>query len=383
MINEFVKVKVGWSNSTFLFYLAIVLISYILAIIASQLKGKGKYGRIGCKLILTLIYTTLFIVKAFSTTGRDLRTGYYINFLSATSWNEYADKTVEPGFRLLMILARNISNSYATMLILVAFITLFPVCYLTCKYISDIDIPSSVLMYTSLFYIQSFSPLRNYLAVSISLFFFYWLAKKKYLKSILFIFFGMLFHTSVMFLFAIFIFMLLKRINKRQIVLFSTGIFILAIVLKNIISALFTGRYAIYSYSDSIQIGFQQFIYYIPLFAIYFISEKNVNTSIKALGTNDCNYISKLCFSYITIGFLFGLLGYVISIFGRTQALFLPLVFIIPYCINKIKKKNRIAYYTICICVLVYSCFRFYIYLSEYCELEYIMPYSTWTGLVI
>ena len=101
-----------WDIKTFVFYLSIIIISYILLSLVPNYRvsihGWNSKSRKKYPLGIILVCIMLMIVKGLCIGARDVRTGYYFNFISATSFNNYRDNSVEIGYRLLMIIIRNI-----------------------------------------------------------------------------------------------------------------------------------------------------------------------------------------------------------------------------------------------------------------------------------
>ena len=80
------------------------------------------------------------------------------------------------------------------------------------------------------------------------------------------------------------------------------------------------------------------------------------------------------------MGASFGMLSYVISIFGRFQTVMLPLVVILPYYMKNIGvgDKERKAVNT---GIFAFYCIaRFYIYIFQYYIVEGLMPYTNIWG---
>ena len=134
-----------------------------------------------------------------------------------------------------------------------------------------------------------------------------------------------------------------------------------------------TERYYIYGAMDSVHIGLEQIVYYSPLFVVYFLTKKyDINRTF-----------SKASFSYLATGFCYGMVGYIIPIFGRVQAIFLPIVIIVPYYIRLFNIKHPKYKRLINTLVLIYCIARFVIYITQYYVLEDLMPYTTFGGWII
>ncbi len=374
---RFTDIIVEWSTRTFLYYLAIILGSYLIAYGFKNKNIRWGYGKekkypVG----LLIVAIILLAVKCFNTTGRDLRRGYYSNFLSATSMAAYRDQTVEPGFRLLMVAVRVLTNNYAVFLFIVGLLTVIPVVHFIHKYRDKIDVPIAVLMYTSLYYINSFSACRQYLAVSISLFVFDAIIEKKPYRALAWIVVASTVHVTCLILVIPYMLCFAKMLSKKLIVI-SALVCIAAFYFgRNSISAFLGGmeRYDIYSVNQQVRFGFEQIVYYAPLFLLIYLCRKRIE---------DKGFF-KISFIYLTTGFTFGMLSYILPIFGRMQAVFIPIVLIIPYYIKSYKLHCRRSKRQVTSVVVLFYCIaRFVIWIVQYYSLEDLMPYSNVFGMII
>lgn len=373
---KFTVINIDWYKSTFIFYLSIILGCYLITVLAKRkrilfARNLGIYTYVWSFLV-TII---LLFVKGFGTTGRDLRSGYYYNFLSATSLKEFHDQSIEIGYRILNVIVYFISNKYWFFVFIVSLLTVYPVIKVINKYSNKLDIPVAILMYTSIFFVNGFSPLRMALAATLALYAFDAMVENKPLKALCWIIISSCFHITVLILIIPYFFSMAKNFDRKMIIL-SLIIFFIAVYFGRNNITLFMSeseRYYLYSNFEHIHIGLEQFVYYIPLFLLFFYGQKNDND----------RQFARVSFSYIAMGLFCGLLGYIISIFGRLQALFLPLVIIIPYYCKLYKerfpKKKKLLNFL----VLFYCIARFVIYITQYYNLEDLMPYTNIFGWII
>ena len=363
-----------WDIKTFVFYLSIIFISYILLSLVPNYKvsihGWNSKSRKKYPLGIIIVCIMLMIVKGLCIGARDVRTGYYYNFISATSFNNYRDSSVEIGYRLLMIIIRNIFgiNGYPVFLIITALFTVFPIIYIINKYKTTISAPFAILLYTSVFYYPGFSLNRMYLAASIGLLAFDAMIERKEWKSFFLILIASSFHITSMILFIPFFLILFKKIGRKMA---ATSLISMVAVIyfgrKSFFSLIgSTSRYAIYGYAESVHIGLEQFIYYIPFGILIFLCHRKRKEIKKEY---------EYPFVVITLtGFAFGIIGYIVPIFGRIQALFIPLILVGGYYSKLLmnKKSRRIILKTL---AFSYCIARFYIYISQYYNLDDMMPY--------
>ena len=164
--------------------------------------------------------------------------------------------------------------------------------------------------------------------------------------------------------------------SKRLLGFCLVGMFIVIYISRtNLISLFSSGnsRYEIYNAFDSVKFGFQQPVYYIPLFLIFYFGRK--------LETN--KNFERISFSFLSTGFLFGMLGYVIGIFGRFDILFVPFVIIISHYCMLIKKHYPKYRIIINLAMIVYCIARFIIFITDYYNSQDLMPYTNIFGWVV
>ena len=272
---NFPQVKTDWYLSTFLFYLFIIFAVYILSFSTTNMKIIG-FRRKKYDVWSLLVGIILIFIKGFGTTGRDLRTGYYNCFIKATTWNNFPDNTVEPGYKLLNVIIRNLTDEYWIFVLIISLITILPVIHFLKKYKEKIDLPTALLMYCSIFFFNTFSPLRMCVAASLGLFAYDALVEKKTKKALVWIIVASTFHTSALILFVPFFFSQIKWMNKSIIFISLASLFLLAYIGRNSFTEMMVRneRYYIYQSFSTVDIGFEQFIYFIPLFFILFFGRK-------------------------------------------------------------------------------------------------------------
>lgn len=363
-----------WSNYTLLLYLSIIASCYIICILCKDQYIKITVYRNKIQVSLILIGLILLFFKGFGTTGRDLRTGYYMNFLSAISMDNFRDKSTEIGYRILNVMVRNFTDQYWIFIFIISLLTIIPVLKIIKKYWSRIDDSLTILLFVSVFYISGFSTFRAYLASSIALFAFDAMIERKATKAFIWIIISMCFHTSMAFLFIPYIFCFFKIFNKRIVIFSLITLFFVFYIKRNSLVSILSGseRYYNYGLADSIEFGFEQIAYYLPFFIILYLGKKD----------REKNFF-KVSFIYLSTGFCFGMLGYIIPIFGRTQVIFLPIIIIAGYYLKFLKGKY-IKYKWLINCVAISYCLaRFWIYIYQYYNLDDIMPYTNIFGWIV
>lgn len=372
----FTPVKIDWSIRTLILYLLIIVGCYgsvnilknKVLIINTYRKKKVTFGFLFAAIVLIFF-------KGFGTTGRDLRAGYYNNFLSAISLSKFYDYTVEFGYRLLNVIIRNFTIKYSVFIFVIGLLTVLPVIYMIWKYREKIDVSAALLFYTSIFYFPGFSILRAYLASSMSLIAFNAMVEKKIGKAFIWLCIAISIHRSMVFLMVPFFFIVFDKINKKMIVCCLILFFAFVLIGRGILANYFANseRYSLYSIESVMDIGMEQFIYYIPLFILLYLGKDGESNPV----------FFRVSFCYLTSGFTFGLLGYVIPIIGRVQYAFLSFVIILPYYIRLIKIRYSKYKYLLDSMVAFYCIARFLIYIVQYYNLDDLMPYTNIWGWLI
>lgn len=360
-----------WSNPTFYFYIFIGLFSFFISNIGvKKVKLGNKNHIIPFGLILESMI--LILVKGCAGVGGDMVGGYQYNFWNSASLNTFPDKTVEIGYRILNVIVFNIFHNYTIFLLIVSVMTVLPVSWIAWKYRDIFDINIIMGLYACIWYIQSFSLIRIYLAASIALIAFMYEIEDKALKSLIWILIAALFHLTALVLIIPWIIKFGKVFNKS---FYFVGLCILVILIylfRAQIVALFGGRYAIYNLASG-DIGMEELMYYFPIFILIYVSHHNIRNN----DMTDSMYLIGTAYTFTGLGA--GIIKYAISIIGRMQALFVPVAFITSYYF-KMMKKNRRTYIFLKIIIVIYGLLRLVIYLKEYYNLDNIMPYTVFWG---
>lgn len=380
----------NWRTSTAVFYALLCLMSYIIPLIFRYIQNDnvqiGNYRISRPRIALTKTYrkktgkgsskkkiyfdvlivgVMLLCVKGFLACGVDIIGGYKLNFETASSLSSVYDQSLEIGYRLLNVIVYNIAHDYRVFIFVCAVITLAPVLYLVNKYHETIDVPATLFLYTSIFYFQGFCILRLYMAASIGLLSADYMRQNKPYKALLWLVIACLFHTSAFCLLLPYILLFFKQIDKKLAVVCMAAVFGAIYILRDSFSVLMTGRYAIYEIPEDAEIGFQQFAFFIPIYLLFILCHRIQRDKEE----------SRFAVVYTTAGFVMGLIGYLITIFGRTSGLFIYLAFIIGIYTKKTKNIQKKMGIILDILILAYGFLRFWIYLSGYYVSEGIMPY--------
>lgn len=369
----------GWDSATYWLYIAVAA----LAMFLSWLSFVGEEKRALSKprktpFILAMAVLTLF--KGFCASTTDVKSGYYYNFMSATSLDSFRDHTTEPLYQVLNILVRNVTSDYGAFLMVMAAITIAPVGYVIWKCRSHINVPFAVLGYSLVYLVTGMSALRQFVAVSFVLLgAYYWVFGRKRL-AVLWLMAALGFHASALVALLLYVLLFFHDHIKTQVMI-SVAVVAAFIAGRTVIETLFVGRYESYSAFESVSFGIAVVLKYLPLallilFVLQNDPEKRVNLhngSFSVLGL--CS--SALCFSVVLC-----LLGYVISIFGRAEPYSVPLVIVLAYLVRRCEERR---YFRLPVKYLLalYFVFRLTVHMNDYYLLETLMPYSTLFGLSI
>lgn len=364
-----------WSNNTLLLYLLIICFSFILGYLSNKEKIYDKYGKKQLPFCLTIVFIILCFFKGFGCSGTDLNGGYKIYFNSATSFNAVADPTVEIGYRVLNVIIRQFTSNFQILVLIVTVLTLLPVFWFIWKYRDKVDISVLLLLYVSIFYFQSFSLMRIYLASSFGLIAFDAMISKKKIRALLFIILANLFHVSTIILFVPYFVLLFRQKNNNKVMFVTCLILVLALVaLRNSFQAFFTGRYSVYSVSSGNGgLGIAQLFYISPFFFLSFWGNKYMRDK----------KITNIFMAYILCSFAVGTLSYFIDIFGRMQIVFLPLIYIGARYSKIFEDKYPKLKKWLLLCWVMYAMIRFFIYIYGYYSLDGIMPYQNCFGWIV
>lgn len=369
---EITSIIADWYISTLFFYVTIIILGYLCACY-----GKNKIikiGKVRSHLDIVLLGILMLAVKGFSITGRDIRAGYYYNFVTARTLGSIYDQSLEIGYKVLNVIIYNLTHNYYVLIFVVAVLTISPFLYLLNKYRNEIDTPLVVLAYLTIYFFSGFSPIRNFLAASIAMLVFDAICEKKKWKAIFLLLISISFHTSMVILLIPYFFCFARKLQKKEIFAMLGLIFITIFTGKNWIFGFFMGsdRYSKYANTTFSGFGLEQIAYYLPIFYLIW-KTRNIAE----------NYRTRVSISYAFTGFVFGMLGYVVTVFGRTQTAFMPLVFVIGYHFKMIESNRIKNKYILMLFMTIYCAVRFWLYISQYYNLEDIMPYTNIFGMTI
>lgn len=329
---------------------------------------------------LFLSFLVLWFASAFADCGTDRAT--YGTIFSNISLSDLLSGWQEPGFIVFNMFFRIFGDDPRIIYIAISTLTLFLFYRTWYVFRDDISIGYAVLAYGTLFFVQSLSLMRIYLASAILFCGISLLRTRRYINCSLLIILATLIHYSSLVMFLPLVIVILLENHKYMqyvhviaviIGLFGIGVILIigSPILQNItIFARFQRYLENVSFSS---IGVMQFIYNIPICVLAFLTMRYIDVQEK-----------RIMIAYTGSAFLLSILSYGIQVLGRTLSLFSILyMFIIPECMNRLKahlwkgnSADKRIYILINFLCIAYFVLRFVIYLGEYQELDAIIPYK-------
>ena len=325
-------------------------------------------------------FMILWFVSAFADCGTDRAS--YGSIFSNVSLADLLSGWQEPGFIVFNMFFRIFGDDPRIIYIAISTLTLFLFYRTWYVFRTEISIGYAVLAYGTLFFVQSLSLMRIYLASAILFCCISFLKSRRYISCSLLIILATLIHYSslVMFL-PLAIIILLENHKYMQyvhVIAIIIGLFgiggILIIGSPILQSIVIFARFQRYLENISFSsIGIMQFIYNVPICVLVFLTMRYIDIQEK-----------RIMIAYTGSAFLLSILSYGIQVLGRTLSLFSILyMFIIPECMKCLKahfwkdnKIDKMFYILISFLCVVYFVLRFMIYLGEYQELDAIIPYK-------
>lgn len=377
MLENIYNVEGGeWDYSTFLLYLGLSILSFIIGrqaqnskvLVISTVQNVYRPKKHINYFWYLLLFGLLFIFLAFRDVGSDLPTYREIFFYSNTDYSKTYG--IEPGFVLLNKIIRLCTSDETIGIMILSLLSILFVYKIVEYYADNIDLSLSLFAFVSMFYFQSFNLLRIYMVSYFLCFMFRYILNGKILKYCLCVLCCVLFHySSILMLLPVFYYYVYCRSKK----LFWLGILLL--IVGFVISLQYLSvlnvfeRYSSYMNNEvNDSLGFGQISFHLPLFLLYFHLKKSVNKTP----------FLDLFFVYTLFSLIYGMMGYKILMIGRVSVYFIVIyVILIPSLLRTLKENNNQNYYFIKFLYILYIFFRLHMYFTEYLYLDKIMPYKS------
>jgi transmembrane protein EpsG len=340
-----------WDIFTLFLYIGIIILTYFTSffVLGRSRQSQGFTINVGPLFSLFFIF---FIFSALRMVGTDYPT-YQEIFQVSNNNLESSIFGIEPGFLFLNRLIRFFTDDSRYFFAIISFLTTLFIFLGILKFKGIMNIPFSILFYSTIFYFQSYSLIRAYLASAILLYGFYFLVTKRYtIFSIIFLITCTIHYSTLLLVPALVGLFLYKRGG----LVFYLYLFIFFLIMYNSIDSLvifnFTERYDNYieNIDKSARVGFAQFFLYTPVLWIIRRAKRNLSISTNLL------LIAEV---FVWFSLVYGIMGYWIPTIGRVNYLVtFPFIIFIPVYLNYIRFHK---YY-----FWVYSFFIFYITVRLY-----------------
>lgn len=305
--------------------------------------------------------------------------GYdYYGYMAATQHQvaEYSIERFEPLSRLLIEIGYH--THYQVFFVLCAFLTIYPL-YRACLKLSINPAYSLVVYFLfPMFYLESFSIVRNAIAYSFALYSFVLLTDKKLLRSLLMIAIAIMFHKSAAIAVLIYPLYFLRLNFKINLIVYVASFFISQLVMRIV------GNYAdaislladIEHYADTARTGGGTMTYIVNAIAIFnFVIWKKLE------GTNPIN--SKFLTLSCAGVFLWNVFLHIDSTIALRLGTFflIYIIFLVPQykCVFKIRYRKLASVCIYCFFLVLFMS-SFYLCISSYLKNHERMgnlPYQT------
>lgn len=327
------------------------------------------------KTCLFMSFFILWFFSAFADCGAD-RPAYRTIFLESTVASVF-DGWQEPGFVIFNLFFRLFGDNPQIILIAISTVTLALIYWTLYDLRGEINTGYAVLIYGTLFYVQSLSLMRMYMAAAILFWGVRYLKQEQYWKYGVVILGATMIHYSTLIIImpvVLIYFLYTRKYNFAThllvIVSVMCGAFLILSVCAPLLSSISVfARFQRYLENVSFGgIGVAQLVYNLPMCLVILAAYDKIR-----------DHYRRLFCSYMACHFFIAMLSYVVTILGRALSLFSVLyLFIIPCCIRIINQKIERKRYRILFhfCVLAFFIFRFLNYIGEYAFIDAVIPYK-------
>lgn len=386
MLSGFAELMTNRYHASHIFiYICIIGASVFFAFLSQLdlcklkgIKGTKRQKQIECYFQRSCLFMSFFILwffSAFADCGAD-RKSYQRIFLESSLASVF-DGWQEPGFVIFNLVFKLLGDNPKIILIAISTVTLALVYCTLYDLREEINIGYAVLIYGSLFFVQSLSLMRIYMAAAILFWGVRYLKKEQLGKYAVVIFIATMIHYSSLVIVlpvVLTYFLYTRKYNfSTHLLVISIGMctafLILSICAPLLSNISIFARFQRYLENISFSgIGVAQLVYNLPMCFLIFLIRNKLNDSYKRL----------FC-SYMSCHFFIAMLSYVITMLGRAISLFSILyLFILPYCIRAMNQEIKKKHYFIIFNILVlgFFLFRFLNYIGEYAFIDVVIPYK-------
>lgn len=334
-----------WDIPTLSLYLFIIFSTYFISFFIIKFRF-SPYGNQINYVSLFSIFLLFWIFSAIRIIGTDYPV--YEEIFNASNSVDRYDYGIEPGFLWANRFVRFFTSDSRVFFATVSFTTILLVFLALIRYKTILNLPFSIFVYSTLYYFQSYSLVRIYLASAILLFSYDFLITKRYfIFFFLFLISSSIHYSTLLLLLPIFgLFLYEIRKSFFYIYLFTLSFFLYVFLDHLAIFNIFD-RYSGYieDINSSSKFGIGQIFFNGPILAMLIVARKDRTVSDRFIDVT-------IVFTWFCL--LFGTLGYWIPTIARVNYLItFPFILFVPIFLKSIRNKWKL--------ILVYSFGFFYL----------------------
>lgn len=258
----------GGNLTTSMLYVGMSIFAVLsIFIFANNNNSKTKNIRIQGIVVVLALWIFMAIMAAFRAPSVGYDTYEYIlrfenyNFGVKYNWgNAFQLKGVEPGYFFITVFIHSLTKDYHVYFLVIYLTIAGSFCYFTCSlYREFVEVfkKRSIFCFLPIVlvishYIHSMNVMRNWLAISVSLFAFAFMAQKKFIKALIFIAISSMIHYTALSMLIIWIYLFIWRkseiiINPKWVKIASLGMGALFFfVVPLMVDLLFKTKYSSY-----------------------------------------------------------------------------------------------------------------------------------------
>jgi len=214
-------------------YIIVLFTVILLAFVAQRSRNKALYN-----LYISLIFLTLVLFSGLRDRSVGTDTGMYVGrFLRLNSDIASlinSSSRIEIGYRFLELLAYKISDNYISLLLFIAFVTL----YFQIRGIYRLSVDPLISIFVLItfgIYTYVFNGARQAIAAAIYLYALYYLVKGNFKKYLLWILLAFLFHKSVVLMIPLY-FLFRKKFSFKLVALIAVAVILIVMFFQKIVS---------------------------------------------------------------------------------------------------------------------------------------------------
>lgn len=373
-----------WHWPSIIFYLLVSVSSSVLFYLGGKKKPNNSYltkSNFNSKkgILLGISFLIIVIVAGVRyKVGIDFNN--YVKLYEAVSWKgdivstfNYLLSLDEPGYMLMNYVIKEIFNNSQVVFFVSSCITTFFIFKSILKEKDNINVGLALFIFMMMFYIQSFTLVRQLIAASIVLFSLNFIYERNFIKFILYVLLATSFHYSALAIIPFYFF----YSQNHNISIKKIGVMVILVIIwvnfNSLIESIFTGSRYISGFSNTGEpFGVGQIIKRLPmLFLLLFFKKKLIQANPK-----NKIYIELFIFEFIIAQF-----AYKLPIINRLVLNFsISQILLIPAFAKIAKHKSSIIVNYI---IVLFGLLYFFYLISEIWWIrDYSLPYLTFWGWI-